>query len=654
MYVRCRQIVELRDSFGLDISELNPKEYILNAEYAGICFLDDLEKWKYCFEKARSGDASMALLIGNYFREGKFSKPMTVCASKWYKIAAEKGLPNGMYELGMCYRWGEGGEYAEGEKAMYWFREAAKRGHKEAQKLIDQFDSDSGIELFSLSALHGVGGEFCYWYKSKMLVKGYYEQADEGNAEVQYELGRQLVPGTAYSAFKRNTKEAIKYYEMAAENGVVDAMFNLSNLYMEGNIGLDPDLVLSFEWMKKCMQAGDLEAKFEVGKRLIEGKGTDVNMELGKKYVNEAADSGERRAVKYRENNLEKAIDDYESVTNISNNIEKEDSNNITEISDLGLQENREENGGIQCACDNCDDLGDILDYEEEDENNGSRIENTDLNLEEINLLSVQMALNIAADEKLSFDKRICMIKELYDNIRNDYFIYAKRRDEFILYRLFELKFFSIAKRIGEKIESGKFCGYMSESEKYREEIYEKEKQCFNKEKAEEIFNKGLEFYHVNELNKAVLSFKESAVMGNADGALLCGDMLVKNSKSEIERFEGTFWLWKSALMGNPEGMVVLGTEYYKGDIVYKSKVRALYCYAYAASYYLKNGIHNVGILLSNGQVIPNQKDMGRIFLRAEADINSSAMARKFVDNNAKVIMELTQEELMKIEGGLW
>lgn len=107
MYVRCRQIVELRDSFGLDISELNPKEYILNAEYAGICFLDDLEKWKYCFEKARSGDASMALLIGNYFREGKFSKPMTVCASKWYKIAAEKGLPNGMYELGMCYRWGE-------------------------------------------------------------------------------------------------------------------------------------------------------------------------------------------------------------------------------------------------------------------------------------------------------------------------------------------------------------------------------------------------------------------------------------------------------------------------------------------------------------------------------------------------------------------
>ncbi len=630
----------------------------------------------------------------------QFSQPMTVHASKWYKIAAEKGLPNGMYELGMCYRWGEGGEYAEGEKAVHWFREAARGGHKEAQKLIDQFDSDSGMEMLSLSALHGAGGEFCYWYRSKMLVEGYYQQADEGNAEAQYELGRQLVPGTAYSAFKRDTKKAIKYYEMAAENGVIDAMFNLSNLYKEGNIGLEPDLVLSFEWMKKCMQAGDVEAKFEVGKRLIEGVGTDVNIVLGRKYVNEAADCGERRAIKYQKNHFEKAMDDYDGVIDILNNAEENESNCITENSDLGLEENNgistqmilnvsseekqfetrqrpeEEMGtdinveigkmSVNGAVDRvvsegveyqegdfentCDDYEDLNDIPDDIQEAGS----SNFDLEEINVSYAQMALNIAADEKLSLDKRICMVKELYDNVQNDYFLYAKRRDEFILYRLFELKFFNIEGRIGEKIDSGKFCGYTNESEKYREEIYEKEKQCFNKEKAEEIFNRGFEYYHADEFNKASLSFKESAVMGNANGALLCGDIMVKDSKSEIEGLEGTFWLWKSVLMGNPEGMVSLGAEYYKGDIVYKSKVRALYCFAYAASYYLKNGIHNVGILLSNGQVIPNQEDMGRLFLRAEADVDFSAMARKFIDNNAKVITELTQEELMKTEGGLW
>lgn len=306
MSVRCRQIEELRDSFGLDISELNPKEYIMNPEYAGDLFLGELEKWKYCFEEASSADADMAFLLGNHFLSGEFSLPMTVYASKWYKIAAEKGHTDGMYELGMCYRWGDGGEYAEGEKALYWFREAAKYGHREAKEILEHFDTDSGAEVLSLSALHGVGGEYCYWYKSKMLVEGYYQQADEGNAEAQYELGRQLVPGIAYSAFKRDTKKAIKYYEMAAANGVIDAMFNLSNLYKDGNIGLEPDLVISFEWMKKCMEAGDVEARFEVGKRLIEGIGTEVNVELGKKYVNEAADNGQIRAVNYLKNNFER------------------------------------------------------------------------------------------------------------------------------------------------------------------------------------------------------------------------------------------------------------------------------------------------------------------------------------------------------------
>jgi len=349
---------------------------------------------------------------------------------------------------------------------------------------------------------------------------------------------------------------------------------------------------------------------FKEEKMFGEVKGTDVNMEIDKKFANEGVDNKEGGR-EYQKNNLGYVCDDY-------------------------------------------DDLDDIPDYEEEGKENDSRTKNTALDLEEINVLSAQMAIDVAADEKLSLDERICGVKELYDNIRNDYFLYAKRRDEFILYRLFELKFFNIGERIGEKIDSRLFCGYLDESQKYREKIYEKEKQYFNKEKAKEIFNRGFEFYHAHEFDKASLLFKESAVMGNADGALLCGDILVKNSQSEIEGLEGTFWLWKSILMENPEGLVGLGVEYYKGDIVYKSKVRALYCFANAASHYLKNGIRNVGILLSNGQVIPDQEDIGRIFLRAEADVGTKTMARKFIDSNAKVIMDVTQEELMKTEGGLW
>lgn len=242
----------------------------------------------------------MALVIGNELRENRFSEALSRNASKFYRISAEHGNEQGMYELGMCYRWGEGGEYAEGEKAMYWFKEAAKRGHREAKSLAEQFDTEEGIRMLSMSALHGAAGEYCYWYKSKMLVEGYYQKANDGDAECQYELGRQLTPGIAYGAFGRNTQEAVKYYEMASENGVIDAMYNLSNLYYEGNINLEPDSRRSFYWMKKCMDAGDMEAMFEVGKRLVEGDGTDADPEAGIKYIETAAENGLERAVKYR------------------------------------------------------------------------------------------------------------------------------------------------------------------------------------------------------------------------------------------------------------------------------------------------------------------------------------------------------------------
>lgn len=301
MYMRCLQILDFR-LWELDISELDCKKYIIEDDWAGLIYALEQEKWKRAFQMALDGDAMMALVIGNILRENRFSEALSKNASKFYKISAEHGNDQGMYELGMCYRWGEGGEFAEGDKAMHWFKEAAKHGHKEAHKLVEQFDTEDGIALLSKAALHEVEGEYCYWYKSKMLVEGYYKKANKGDAECQYELGRQLTPGIAYGAFRRNTQEAVKYYEMAAENGVIDAMFNLSNIYRDGNIGLEPNPALSFLWMKKCMEAGDAEAMFEVGRRLVEGEGTEVNHELGRKYINEAADRGQKGAEKYRRN----------------------------------------------------------------------------------------------------------------------------------------------------------------------------------------------------------------------------------------------------------------------------------------------------------------------------------------------------------------
>lgn len=297
MKMRCLQIEELQKSFHLDISELNSKEYIINPEYAGMIFLTDIEEWNDCFERAKSGDAAMALLLGNCFREGKFSKPMTVYASKWYQIAADCGYEEGMYELALCYRWGEGGVYVDADKAIFWMTKAAEKGNERAKSFVEQFDNNSGRSIIVQSAISGVGGYGSKWYKCEELIEEYFKLADSGDAEAQYELARQSIPGEQFDVFKRDAHNAEKYYKMAAGQGMIDAMFNLANLYVEGSIGFAPDIEKGFEWRKKCADSGDDEACYLLGKMYRDGQGTQVDMEQCISYWRKAADNGFEPAV---------------------------------------------------------------------------------------------------------------------------------------------------------------------------------------------------------------------------------------------------------------------------------------------------------------------------------------------------------------------
>lgn len=236
-------------------------------------------------------------MLGNYFREGKFSQPMTVYAAKWYQIAADCGCEEGMYELALCYRWGEGGVYVDSDKAIYWMRKAAERGNESAKAFVQNFDNDTGKSIIVQSAISGVEGYGTKWYKCEELIEEYFKLADCGDVEAQYELARQSIPGKRFDVFKRDAHNAEKYYEMAAKQGMTDAMFNLANLFVEGSIGFAPNIEKGFEWRKKCADAGDDEACYMLGKMYQNGQGTAADMKQCVSYWEKAADNGFEPAV---------------------------------------------------------------------------------------------------------------------------------------------------------------------------------------------------------------------------------------------------------------------------------------------------------------------------------------------------------------------
>lgn len=213
--------------------------------------------------KAKAAENAPRLLVelGMGLFEGKLVQGGMGYSHLFFREAAELGDPEGMYYLAMCYRWGEGGVYADPEQALHWFRKAAEAGDEESRKILESHDNQDGKMLFLMSAISGQGGAGSRWYVYEPLVKEYYANADGGNPESQYELARQLANPAHVGPFHYNPEQAVHYYTMAALQGVVDAMYNLAELYYKGAPGVEVNRDLAKHWWTQCAEHGDAEAE---------------------------------------------------------------------------------------------------------------------------------------------------------------------------------------------------------------------------------------------------------------------------------------------------------------------------------------------------------------------------------------------------------
>ncbi len=158
---------------------------------------DRLEK------KARSGIAMAQVLFGMYWwGEKNFDE-----AATWFRKGAEKGDHNGMYNLGKCYRDGEG-VAKDPSQAMTWFRKAAELGNVDAPWCIgDLYSNGIGVAKDDVAAAE--------WYR-----KG----AVRGDKQAMNTLGARYWSG---SGVENSAREAITWWKQAAEKGDENAKKNL-------------------------------------------------------------------------------------------------------------------------------------------------------------------------------------------------------------------------------------------------------------------------------------------------------------------------------------------------------------------------------------------------------------------------------------------
>lgn len=387
---------------------------------------DKLERewFRLTLNDAIEGSRSDQFSLGNAFYNGTSGVVQDRDkAVKWFRQAAENGLPEAQYMLAECYYYGRG-VLEDEERAIVLYEKAANQGHKESIiRLAKMYyskehrnsekafkwaklgtecedyecefilgkcyyfgigtseDNESAFKHFKAAAYHDIVGAglflaTCYrkGYGTGIsfsdACRWYSWEAKNGNAEAQFYYGKYLYMGRygkencliatewllkaargGYEAAnellgdlylhspvyltsdKSDNAQALKYNEIAAENGYGEALFNLGLLYFNGDgvaednikavdlfskavnkgceralvylgicyqkgYGVEKDLVTAFEFYLRAAKTLDREAMYLCGSFKMAGKCTDPDYAEALIWYKKAAGLGDSDAMK--------------------------------------------------------------------------------------------------------------------------------------------------------------------------------------------------------------------------------------------------------------------------------------------------------------------------------------------------------------------
>lgn len=313
--------------------------------------LPDQEKAFTYFVQAAAKDVPSGWeLLGYCLYEGKGALQNRREALDCYEKAAERGLYNSYYMMGMIYGYDE--TLFNYEKAVSCFEKSAKLGQTDALIRLGTMhlhgvgtmppDQQKAFHYFTQAAQadNSLGWEwaaYCHYWgygtpqNRLKALQFYHKAAQKGSCHSQYMLGyiygydvtppdykkaarwfrkaarqghsdAQLKLGFYYHhgcGVKQNYKTAFKLFAQAAAQGHTTAMHNIGDAY-ENGYGVEKDEKQAFAWYRKSAELGDKCGMFGAGRLLFGGIGTQPNQEEGRCWINKAAEAGLQDAIDWK------------------------------------------------------------------------------------------------------------------------------------------------------------------------------------------------------------------------------------------------------------------------------------------------------------------------------------------------------------------
>lgn len=241
----------------------------------------------------------------------QFVRDSMVEAVKWFTLAAQQGVSEAQFNLGLTYAKGQGVPQ-DLAQALKYFTQSAQQGFVPAQfKVAQAYASGQGVDQDLTVA--------AYWYD---------QAAQHNHASAQYRLGLMYLQGQGVNAqaklgFKyvkaaaaNNLPEAqlalaslyergygveaapaaaAYWYAQAAAQGLVEAQVKLGNLYAQGR-GVPQNYEHAIEWFTKAAEQEDMDAQFNLGAMYYQGQGVPKDIKTAVMWYSRAAQQGDAQA----------------------------------------------------------------------------------------------------------------------------------------------------------------------------------------------------------------------------------------------------------------------------------------------------------------------------------------------------------------------
>jgi predicted nucleic acid-binding Zn-ribbon protein len=171
-------------------------------------------------DKAASGSADAQHDMGALYTAGRSNVPVDYTRSAfWFREAAQNGVANARYNLGVLYQQGLGVN-KDMPSALAWYRSAALLEHPEARYNL------------GISYIEGIGVPY-----NPAMAAGYFEQsARSGVVEAAYNLGLIYENGLIDGP---RPLEALFWYKLAMDSGSTQGRTNFDRLRAAQNITPD-------------------------------------------------------------------------------------------------------------------------------------------------------------------------------------------------------------------------------------------------------------------------------------------------------------------------------------------------------------------------------------------------------------------------------